>query len=225
MKNKVSVLLPTYNGERFIKESIQSILSQTFEDFEILVGFNGTVDSSKELVKNIDDKRIKIFDYKNDKGKPKTLNKLLKEASCEIIALQDDDDIWHDKKLELQLKFIEEYDVVGSQIIYIDENGKSPTKFGYGPELRTDNEDISNLMIFHKNNIANSAALIKKQSIIKAGKWNESLPALEDMDLWIRMVKIGCKFKNLNKTLLAHRIHDTSNFNTKEWDLETLLKD
>ena len=221
----ISVLLPTYNGETFIEESIHSILSQTFKDFEILYRFNGTIDSSKELVENIKDERIKIFDYKDDKGKPKTLNKLLQESSYEIIALQDDDDVWHSKKLELQLKFIEEYDVVGSQIIYIDEDGNSPTKLGYGPELRTDNESISNFMLLHENHVANSAALIKKQSIIEAGKWNESLPALEDIDLWIRMIKMGCKFKNINKTLLCHRIHETSNFNSKKWDPKELLKD
>jgi len=221
----ISVLLPIYNGERFVEESVKSVLNQTFKDFELLIGFNGTTDNSKTIVKNFNDPRIKIFDYKNEKGKPKTLNKLLSESKYEIIALQDDDDIWYEDRLKFQLELIKEYDVVGSQIMYIDENGKTPTKIGSGPTLSTDSETINRLMLNRENHIANSSALIKKQSLVDIGGWNESLPALEDIDLWIRMVKGGYKFKNLNKILVCHRIHDSSNFNSKTWDEEDLLNE
>lgn len=74
----ISILLATHNGERFIEQSIKSVLNQTFKEFELLIGFNGTTDSSKKIVEGIKDDRIRVFDYGEDKGKSKTLNKLLK---------------------------------------------------------------------------------------------------------------------------------------------------
>ncbi|MAF35775.1 hypothetical protein CL622_01510 [archaeon] len=219
----ISILLPTYNGDKYIDQTVQSILNQTCRDFELLVGLNGgSPDATLEKLSEFSDKRIKIFNYTH-KGKPKTLNLLLDESLYEIIALIDDDDLWHAKKLETQLKLTETYDVVGSQILYIDEKGAYPTKIGWGPKLSTDSDIIHKLMLSYENHIANSAALIKKESIINVGGWNESLPALEDMDLWIRMLNNGCKFTNMSYTLMYHRIHKTSNFNSKKWDPEELL--
>ena len=76
----ISILLATYNGEKFIKESIDSILNQTFTEWELIIGFNGTTDNSKKIVSEYNDSRIKIFDYGNDKGKAKTLNTFLEPA-------------------------------------------------------------------------------------------------------------------------------------------------
>lgn len=220
----ISVLLPVYNGEKFVDESIKSVLNQTFKDFELLIGFNGTVDNSKKIAEAIDDSRIRIFDYGTDKGKPKTLNKLLNESKYDIIALQDDDDLWDCEKLELQLPLIKDHDIVGSQIMYIDEEGYHPTKFGRGPNLLTNSESISASMLNLQNNIANSSSLIKKQPLIDVEGWDESMPALEDIDLWIRMAKRGYKFINSEKILVLHRIHETSNFNAQKWDEKELLK-
>jgi glycosyltransferase involved in cell wall biosynthesis len=220
----ISVLLPVYNGEKFVEESIKSVLNQTFKDIELLIGFNGTVDDSKKIAESFKDSRIKIFDYQTEKGKPKTLNRLLKESKYDIIALQDDDDLWEHKKLELQLPLIKNYDVVGSQIIYIDEQGRSPTRIGSGPKLSTDSQSINDSMLNLQNNIANSSSLIKKQPLIDVEGWDESMPALEDIDLWIRMAKKGYKFTNSDKILVFHRIHDTSNFNAQTWDERELLK-
>ena len=220
----ISILLPTYNGQKYIDQSVKSILNQTYSNFELLIGLNGEPqEPTTEVLSKFSDPRIKIFNYTH-KGKPKTLNKLLGKASYEIVALQDDDDVWHNKKLELQLELMKKYDVVGSQIMYIDENGFSPTKLGAGPTLSTNSNTIHKSMLVYENHIANSAALIKKQSIIDVGKWDESLPALEDMGLWIKMLKNGCKFINIDYTLVCHRIHEASNFNSKKWDPKELLE-
>jgi glycosyltransferase involved in cell wall biosynthesis len=224
----ISTLLPTYKGEEYIDATVKSVLAQTYENFELLVGINGdSQEEVQEKLSKFSDPRVKIFNYTHA-GKPRTLNKLLDEASYEIIALLDDDDVWHNKKLELQIELTKEYDVVGSQITYIDEFGLSPSRLGYGPMLHTDPVLLHKLMLMYQNNLANSAVLIKKQSIIDAGKWNESIPALEDMDLWLRMLKNGCKFINVNHTLMYHRIHETSKYNAvdrniKKWDPKELL--
>lgn len=217
---KISILLAVYNGEKYLRQSIESILDQTHKDFEVLIGLNGTTDNSRQIAKFFQkkDKRVKVFDYRGDKGKPKTLNKLLKEANGEWIAIQDDDDIWLVYKLQKQIKNTKNYDVVGTQIMYIDEDGRCPTKYGSGPLLATDNKKICKLTKSYHNQIANSSVLIKKSSLENVGGWDESLPALEDLDLWVRMIKENNKFTNIDEILVMHRVHEESNFNQKKWD-------
>ena len=109
----ISILLATYNGERYIEQSITSVLNQTFTEFELLIGFNGTTDGSKEIVASFNDSRIRVFDYGEDKGKATTLNKLLKEVKYDWIAIQDDDDVWADSKLEKQVAHTTTNDIIG----------------------------------------------------------------------------------------------------------------
>jgi glycosyltransferase involved in cell wall biosynthesis len=215
----ISILLPIYNGEKFISQSIDSILNQTFKDFELLIGFNGTTDNSIDIVSSYKDNRIKIFNYANEKGKSKTLNKLLSESKYEWVAIQDDDDIWIDKKIEKQLRFINNFDVIGTLIKYIDENNKVTGD----PDLFTDSFIIAQLLSLGHNQIANSSTLIKKSCIFEVGGWSENLDKLaennvqpcEDFDLWLKMIKNNKKFINVDEYLVHHRIHSRSNFNTK----------
>ena len=137
MSHGVSILLAVYNGEKFLSQSIDSILYQTFKDWELLIGFNGTTDTSKEIVKKYTDSRIRTFDYGDSKSKPATLNKLLKESKFDLIALQDDDDIWFPKKLELQIEKIDTYDIIGSFITYICFNKLARCKRRSKAEDRT----------------------------------------------------------------------------------------
>lgn len=216
----ISILLPIYNGERFISQSIDSILNQTFKDFELLIGFNGTTDGSVDIVSSYKDSRIKIFNYTNEKGKAKTLNKLLSESKHEWIALQDDDDVWLDKKIEKQLHFTNNFDVIGTLIKYIDENNKV---IG-APDLSTNSFEITRFSSSGVNQIANSSVLIKKSCIFEVGGWSEDLDKLaengiqpcEDFDLWLKMIKKNKKFINVAEYLVYHRIHSDSNFNTKK---------
>lgn len=208
---KISILLPVYNGERFLKFSIESILNQSYKNFELLIGFNGTIDNSKEIVKSYNDQRIKIFDYGNDKGKPKTLNKLLSESKYDWIALQDDDDIWISNKLEKQIQFINENDVIGSQIQYCDSLNQI---INGNPILELYDQNIKYKTIRGNNQVANSSVLMRKSSVMSVGGWDETLEGLEDYDLWIRMMINGCRFINLSDFLMIHRKHQNSNFNT-----------
>ena len=136
----VSILLAVYNGEQFLRSSIESVLNQTYEDFELLIGFNGTVDNSREIAKEFDDDRIRVFDYGMDSGKSKTLNKLLKKAKGEWLAMQDDDDMWLPKKLEIQMEIADkgEFDVIGSKIFYCNELDKITGQLN----ISTEHKDI-----------------------------------------------------------------------------------
>ena len=215
----ISVLLATYNGEKYLSSAIESILNQSFKDFELLIGFNGTTDGSKEIPFRYNDSRIKTFDYGDDKGKSKTLNKLLNEAKYDWIALQDDDDIWINTKLEKQIQYTDGHDVIGTFIRYIDENGE----MGGMPHLHTSHYEIVNLSLCGNNQVANTSAIFKKSDAMEICGWREGLDGIEDYDFWLRLIRNGKKFTNIPEQLVLHRLHTNSNFNTKKYDLSKIL--
>jgi glycosyltransferase involved in cell wall biosynthesis len=232
-KIMVSVLLPIYNGEKYIKQSLTSVLNQTFQDFEILIGFNGTTDNSKQIVnyvlfEGINDpellytiqNKVRIFDYGDDKGKAKTLNKLIKEARFDIIALQDDDDIWHPNKLEKQVSMIGEFDVVGTFLSYINHNGLLTNRL----PLEVEDFNIKYKSLERGiNNVANTSAIFKKSVAFEINGWREDIDGIEDFDFWLRLMRINKKFGNVPEFLLFHRMHNNSNFNTKKYDIKSIL--
>lgn len=207
----ISILLAVYNGQKYIHQSIESILDQTFSEWELLIGFNGTTDNSKKIVASYQDNRIKTFDYGQDKGKAKTLNKLVKESQYDWLAMQDDDDIWLNNKLAIQNQYINDYDVIGTYIKYIDEQGYTID----GPTLASSHNNIKNLSLSGINQIANSSSIFSKACIEKAGGWKEDIDGIEDFDLWKRLLLARYEFYNVPNYLTLHRIHSASNFNAK----------
>ena len=218
----VSVLLAVYNGEQYLRRSVESILNQTYGDFELLIGFNGTIDKSKDIISEFNDDRIRVFDYGMNAGKSKTLNKLIKKAKGEWLAMQDDDDIWLPRKLELQMKVANEgeYDVIGSKIFYCNELDRVVGM----PNISIDHENIVKRSRDGDNQVPNTSAIFKKSDTKEVNGWDESLSGIEDFDFWLKLMKKGCKFTNLKKQLVLHRIHDKSNFNTNSYDLKELLE-
>lgn len=216
----ISILLASYNGERYIKQSIDSIINQTYKKWELLIGFNGTEDNTRNIVNQYKDKRIKIFDYEDDKGKAKTLNKLIQEAQFEHCAIQDDDDLWWPPKLYEQCKYLNQYEVIGTYIYYISSNNQI---IG-APHLCRNHQSIKNKCQRGINQIANSSVIFSKSEVLSIGGWNEDLDDLaekgvqpkEDFDLWLRLLKSGAKFYNVPEYLTLHRIHNKSNFNSMQ---------
>lgn len=197
----ISILMPIYNGIEFIDESVGSILNQTFSDWELIIGINGLPENSDEFKKASDYKseKIQVLDLFTIKGKSSALNEMIKYCKYVHVALLDVDDIWHDKKLEKQVPFIEKYDVVGSRCIYFgDINGVVP----YNPV-----GDISMFDFFRINPIINSSCIIRKELCF----WNEN--GIEDYDLWLKLRNQNKVFYNCSEVLVKHRIHKTSAFN------------
>jgi glycosyltransferase involved in cell wall biosynthesis len=199
--------MPIYNGIEFIEESVNSIIEQTFMEWELVIGINGHPENSEvyniaKKYTNIDS-RIKVYDLYTIKGKSNALNKMLEFCNYNYIALLDVDDIWHNKKLEIQTKFIENYDVIGSNcVLFGDIQGIVPTIPQY---------DFSNFDFFQVNPIINSSAIIKKELCY----WNKEYDGVEDYDLWITLRKRNKKFYNCPEILVKHRIHRASAFNSK----------
>lgn len=215
----ISILLATHNGGKYLSQSIDSVLNQSYKDFELLVGLNATTDNSKDILLNYNDLRIKIF-YYEEKGKAKTLNKLIKEAKYDWIALQDDDDIWLPLKLEEQIKWIKYYDVIGTFINYIDTENKI---LGDGPKLKSSHNDIVGESLRGLNQVANTSAIFKKIDAEEINGWREDLDGIEDFDFWLRLMRRDKKFINIPNKLVNHRLHGNSKFNTKHYDLKKIL--
>ena len=194
--NKVSILLPIYNDEQYIAQSIDSIIKQTYNNWELLIGFNGTTDSSREIVKNfLYDKRIIIYDFENDKGKAKTLNKLLNYISGNWIALQDGDDVWLPKKLEIQSQYFETYDVIGTKCQYIDKDGN----FIGLPDIQTDHQHIVEKSLKGVNQVINTSTVFKKEKALEVNGWDETIDGIEDYDFWLKLMINKNNFININK--------------------------
>jgi glycosyltransferase involved in cell wall biosynthesis len=219
----ISILLATRNGSRYIKKSIDSIIEQSYLEWELLVGINDTTDSTLETLQQYNDARIKIYEYV-EAGKSRTLNKLILNAKFDWVAIQDDDDIWIDTKLEKQVNYIDDYDVIGTFIKYID---KDDNIIGH-PTLASCHNDIVRLSTSGVNQIANSSSLIKKSAALEIGGWKQELDDIksqpcEDYDMWLKLMKKDKKFINIPEQLVLHRLHSNSNFNTRKLDLNKIL--
>ena len=208
--------MPIYNGLEFIDESVGSIIDQTFDKWELLIGINGH-DKNSSVLKiaqkyELMDTRIRVFDLLNIKGKANALNEMIKYSKYNLIALLDVDDIWHHKKLEIQKNYLLDWDVVGSQCIYFGDLNNIRPNIPMG--------DITSHNFILGNPIINSSVIIKKELCL----WVEN--GIEDYELWLRLWKNGKTFFNVDANLVMHRIHKNSAFNSaghKE-QLSTLLQ-
>lgn len=204
----ISVLIPIYNGIEYLSESLQSVIDQTYTDWEVIIGINGhpsNSDVEREAYRvkyNISpitmSKKIRIIHYET-KGKPATLNAMVKDCKYDLIALLDVDDKWCPNKLQKQSEFWNDYDVVGTLCQYFgDKDGTPNIPVG----------DISQFNFLQVNPVINCSAVLKKEYAY----WNET-SILEDYELWLQLRLKNNKFYNINEPLCYHRIHTDSFFN------------
>lgn len=204
----ISVLIPIYNGIEFINESVNSVIEQSYQNWELIIAVNGHPENSEvfQIANKFANKdpRIRVYDMYQLKGKSVTLNEMIKLCNHDYVALLDVDDIWHPTKLYLQVRKIHEYDVVGSQCVYFGNMNGIVPKIPLG--------DISNQDFRLANPIINSSCIIRKDLCY----WGED--GLEDYELWTRLRKLNKKFYNFTEILVKHRIHPSSAFNTQTFD-------
>lgn len=209
----ITILLPVYNDEKYLGYCLESLKNQLYPEFKCLVGFNGTIDKSKEIFKNTvgEDSRFLDIDYGMEPGKSITLNKMLIEVQSEITCLIDGDDMWHEDKLKKQVEIFGKADVIGTLTTYIDINNNQ----GHKIELQENNNFISHLMLNGNNQIINSSCFVRTECLREIGGWDPSLQGLEDYDVWVKLAHKGKTFYNIQEHLTYHRIHSGSNFNAK----------
>lgn len=216
----ITILLPVYNDEKYLGYCLKSLKNQLYRKFKCLVGFNGTIDRSKEIFKECvgKDPRFFALDYGSESGKSVTLNKMLSEVQDEITCLIDGDDLWHPEKLKKQFSMKNKADVIGTLATYINEENH----FGHRLNLMESNEDIRNSMLMGHNQIINSSCFVKTECFKEIGGWDPSVEGLEDFDVWVKLTKRGKTFYNIQDHLTYHRVHSLSNFNAKNLALSPL---
>jgi len=203
MDPKVSVIIPTYNRARSVSSAIQSVLDQTFEDFEIIVVDDGSTDNTKEVIKSFKDKKIHYLRHIKNKGSQAARNTGIKHSKGKFIAFLDDDDMWLPQKLERQLTIIEDKPDIGviyTGFVFISD-GK--VYYVYTPSLR------GNIYydVLKKTVAATSTVLLRRECFNKVGFFDEHLPRYEDWDLWIRLAK-HFKFDFIKEPLVLCRFHE-----------------
>ncbi len=199
---KITILMPVYNGEKYIYKAIKSILNQTFANFEFLIINDGSTDQSIEIIKSFKDPRIYVVSNNKNLGLINTLNKGLDLARGEYIARMDCDDISLSYRLAKQVEFMDkhhEVGVCGSWIKFI-QTGKI---FKYPI-----NHDQIKALMFINNGLAHPTAMMRT-SVLRKNKlyYNSSYKHVEDYDLWVRISKISC-LANIPEVLLRYRLHE-----------------
>lgn len=205
---KVSVLMPVYNAELFIKEAIESVLKQTYTDWELIIADDGSTDTSIEIAESFADQRIRIERDKENRGIVFARNRVLTLARGEYIAWLDADDISLPDRLQTQVNFLDakaDIGLVGTWIELIDQSG---TRTGVAWKNRTKPENISAALLFG-NQFTNSSVMIRK-SVLPSDpyRYECATSEAEDYDLWIRLAQTT-KLATIQKILVQYRTHAT----------------
>lgn len=210
--NKVSIIMPSYNAARFIAASIQSVIEQTYTDWELLITDDCSQDNSLIIAKNFADKdpRIQVYSTVRNSGAAIARNVSIKHAQGRYIAFLDSDDTWEANKLETQIKFMEDnniafsfsnYDIMSEDGTALGKTIQIPKVIGYHGYLR--NTIIGCLTV-----------IIDKE---KTGYFEmPNIKSSHDMALWLLIMKRGFKAYGLQKTLANYRLVSTSN-TAKKW--------
>jgi len=211
----ITVIIAAKDADRWIKKSIQSLLNQTFTDWECNVSINGSFDNTESVIESINDKRIRIIKSKIP-NKSLAVNRAIIDSKKDFICILDADDMWHSKKLEMQMKHFRmnsNVDILGTQMIYVDEND-DPLRNHVAPLLPINHDECVAWLNDRNNPIANSSVMYKKYIHDIIGYYDPEKFAVEDYDMWMRAKRMNLKFFNLDQICLFHRIHVSSNFNS-----------
>ena len=199
----ITVLMPVYNCESYIKEAIESILLQTFTDFEFIIINDGSSDSSEQVVQSFSDERIRYYNNKINKGLIYTLNRGLKLAQGKYIARMDADDISLPHRLEKQFKFMEINPQVGLCGSFIKTFPGKPKVLKYPGN----NNDLKSRLLFSCP-FAHPSTIIRRETLVKNGfTYNARYKHAEDYELWLRMSRVT-DLANIPSILLLYRLHD-----------------
>ncbi len=208
MSPKVSVIIPTYNFAKYLPEAIESVLKQTFKDWELFIVDDGSSDGTAEVVRTyLSDSRIKYV-YQDNRGLPAARNTGLRASTGEYSQFLDADDLIHAEKLESQSRFLDNnpgVDVVFSDHVFF-RGGASDTFIE--PHHRRLSGDIKKDLLAGDFIIV-SSALTRRKVIDAVGGYDETLTSTEDWDLWLRLILSGAVFVNTHGRMVFVRLHQS----------------
>lgn len=204
-KPLISVIMSAYNAEKTITDSIDSILFQTYNNFEFIIINDGSTDNTLDILNGYNDKRIKVINQKNI-GLTKSLNKGILISKGDFIARQDADEISYPERLKTQIKyFIKNINLVlcGTRALVIENNNSQPTK-------KINNKNLFNQLIT-ENIFIHGSMMIKKNIFLKFNLYDEKYIVTQDYDAWLRLLD-NTKYVGivLDKILIERKIYNNS---------------
>ena len=211
---KITVLMPAYNAEKYIAKAIDSVLKQTFTEFELLIINDGSTDATEAIIRSYKDERIRLINQ-NNQGITAALNIGLLNTNTNLVARFDADDICLPERLFTQYEFLQthpDHVIVGCDAGYIDMNDE----FVFNCQLAAHTNEALQLLTATQCPFIHSAVLFKKDIIIKAGSYNSNAFAFQDHLLWSKVIKLG-KGCNLPQTLIQVRLNPESVSIDEKW--------
>ena len=225
----VSVVIPTYNHAHFLGESLQSVINQTYINWEVLVIDNNSKDNTDEVVNSFYDKRIKLFKINNKGVIAKSRNLGIQHARGNWIAFLDSDDWWYPKKLEMSVQVLKN----GAQLVCHAEdwikNDNIIRTVKYGPK----NKATYKHLLYGKNCISTSAVTVAKDCLLKVDSFIEAPQAIgvEDYHLWLKLARADYIPEFIDNVLGCYRVYDLSEssdlfrqMNSESWVLKDHFK-
>ena len=211
MSSLVSIITPSYNSSKFIKDCVASVFSQTYKNWEMIIVDDCSEDNSKEIISELStkDKRIKPIFLETNVGAAEARNTAIRQSKGKYVAFLDSDDLWNPKKLEIQLSFMNKNDIVFSYTNYqlMSENGEDISNFISAPEKMTYDSYL-------KNTIIGCLTVIIDRE--KSGEFEmPNIRSSHDMALWLLIMRRGFTAYGLDENLARYRVVSTSNTASK----------
>lgn len=212
----VSIIIPVYNGENYIKDAINSAINQTYKNIEIIVVDDGSRDNTANIVKSFSERVIYI--YKDNGGVASALNYAIRAARGDYISWLSHDDIYYTNKIEEEineLKNVDEKTVIYSGFELVNERLELITTFENSSktEYRRLNNNFYSILL---SDIGGCTLLIPKKVFDDVGFFDEKLLCVQDYEFWFRMFRYGYKVKYIPKVLLQYRMHGKQDSNSKK---------
>ncbi|MGC2700892.1 MAG: glycosyltransferase [Candidatus Acidiferrales bacterium] len=202
---KISVVMSVYNGEVFLAEAVESVLAQSFADFEFIIIDDGSTDRAPEILSGYArrDARVRVFPQQN-KGRPESLNRGIEISTAPLIARMDADDISMPRRVEQQVKLMEarpEVALLGGPVEFIGHDG---ARIGGFRPPETDAE--IRIKMLHTNVFYHPTVMMRREHVLAAGGYRKALLDADDYDLFLRMAERG-EMAALAEPVLAYRVH------------------
>lgn len=221
---KISVIMSVYNGERHLSEAIESIICQTYTEFELIIINDGSLDKTVDVIKSFSDPRIVFLENKNNIGLAASLNKGILEAKGGYIVRMDADDVSLPNRLQLQYEFMQnnpDITVCGSSLVIYD----SPDNQWKPP---CTHEEINVRMLFECC-LYHPSVIFRKDDVMDgSGGYDATFSCSQDYDLWQRLSRVSTiRFANLAEPLIRYRVYtdiDRSDYKFKQKELAKIIK-
>lgn len=200
MQEKVSIIVPVYNAEPYIEQTIKSVLNQEYTNFELILVENGSTDATVEKIKTFSDERIRLIIMEDNAGAAAARNEGMKAATGEFVGFLDADDLWHKEKLVKQIAFMKEKEAAFCFTGYEfgDENAVGTGKIVKVPDTLVYKQALNNTTIF------TSTVIFDTRKIAKDRLYMPQIKS-EDTALWFRVLREGYTAYGLNENLVTYR--------------------